>query len=106
MTIHLPEDLETYIHAKVQSGQFATEDAAVAEAVRRFKQWELEQPQQHAVSTDAPVQLTVQPKRKPLWERVDELRKSVPAEEWSKLPTDGAAQLDHYIYGSPKRSIS
>ena len=43
-------------------------------------------------------------KRKPLWERAAELRKSIPAEEWDKLPTDGARQLDHYIYGSPKRT--
>ncbi len=44
------------------------------------------------------------PKRKPLWERAAELRQSIPAEEWDKLPTDGARQLDHYIYGSPKRA--
>jgi Arc/MetJ-type ribon-helix-helix transcriptional regulator len=43
MTIHLPADLESYIHAKVQSGQFPSEEAAVAEAVRRFRQSELEQ---------------------------------------------------------------
>ena len=40
---------------------------------------------------------------KPIWEVVEELRKSVPPEEFSKLPEDGAEQLDHYIYGTPKR---
>jgi hypothetical protein len=40
---------------------------------------------------------------KPIWEVAAEIRKSIPAEEWAKLPTDGARQLDHYIYGSPKR---
>jgi Arc/MetJ-type ribon-helix-helix transcriptional regulator len=44
MTIHLPEELQSFIQAKVQSGQFPSEDAAVAEAVRRFRQWEQEQP--------------------------------------------------------------
>jgi hypothetical protein len=34
---------------------------------------------------------------------VDELRKQVPPEEFAKLPADGAKQLDHYLYGSPKR---
>jgi Arc/MetJ-type ribon-helix-helix transcriptional regulator len=43
MTIHLPEELQSFIQAKVQSGQFPSEDAAVAEAVRRFRQWEQEQ---------------------------------------------------------------
>ena len=40
---------------------------------------------------------------KPIWEVADELRKSIPAEEWAKLPVDGASQHDHYIYGTPKR---
>jgi predicted DNA-binding antitoxin AbrB/MazE fold protein len=40
---------------------------------------------------------------RPIWEVADELRRSIPAEEWAKLPVDGAAQHDHYIYGTPKR---
>jgi hypothetical protein len=43
------------------------------------------------------------PAPKSILEMVDELRKKVPPEEFSKLPTDGARQLDHYLYGSPKR---
>jgi putative addiction module CopG family antidote len=38
MTIRLPEDLERFIHAKVQSGQFASEEAAIVEAVRILQQ--------------------------------------------------------------------
>lgn len=34
---------------------------------------------------------------------VDELRATVPAEEWDKVPADLAENLDHYLYGSPKR---
>ena len=49
---------------------------------------------------------TPRPAHKPIWEIADELRKTVPEEEWAKLPPDGAAQLDHYIYGSPKRPPS
>ena len=41
----------------------------------------------------------------PFWKRVEELRKTVPAEEWAKLPSDGSRQIDHYIYGSPKRPV-
>ena len=36
MTIHLPDDLERFIRAEVQSGHFASESDAVAEAVRLF----------------------------------------------------------------------
>jgi Arc/MetJ-type ribon-helix-helix transcriptional regulator len=34
MIIHLPEDLESSIRAQVQSGHFASMDAAMAEAAR------------------------------------------------------------------------
>jgi len=40
---------------------------------------------------------------KPLWEIADDLLKDVPQEVLDRLPTDGAAQHDHYIYGTPKR---
>ena len=38
MTIHLPEDVERYIHSQVQRGRFASANEAVAEAVRRLRQ--------------------------------------------------------------------
>ncbi len=40
---------------------------------------------------------------KPLWEIADDLLKDVPQEVLDRLPTDGAAQHDHYLYGTPKR---
>jgi antitoxin component of MazEF toxin-antitoxin module len=47
--------------------------------------------------------IVVGPKRKPIWERIAELGADVPPEELDKLPPDGAAQIDHYLYGHPKR---
>jgi predicted DNA-binding antitoxin AbrB/MazE fold protein len=44
------------------------------------------------------------PAREPIWERLAKLAADVPPEELAKLPTDGASQHDHYLYGSPKRS--
>jgi putative addiction module CopG family antidote len=38
MTIHLPEDLERYVQSEVQSGHFASEQDAIAEAVRLLRQ--------------------------------------------------------------------
>jgi hypothetical protein len=29
--------------------------------------------------------------------------KSVPAQEWAKLPEDYFANLDHYLHGAPKK---
>ena len=47
--------------------------------------------------------IVVSPKRKPIWERIAESVADAPPEELAKLPTDGASQHDHYIYGTPKR---
>ena len=46
------------------------------------------------------------PKRKPISEVFEEIRKGVPDEEWDKLPVDGAEQHAQYIYGLPKRPVS
>ena len=41
---------------------------------------------------------------KPIWARIGEAFDQVPEEEMDELPTDGAANVDHYTYGLPKRS--
>lgn len=38
-----------------------------------------------------------------LWEMVQECVKDVPPEAWDEVPTDGALNHDHYLYGAPKR---
>jgi hypothetical protein len=41
--------------------------------------------------------------RKPFWQRFVEASRRIPDEELDRLPPDLAAQVDHYIYGTPKR---
>jgi hypothetical protein len=45
------------------------------------------------------------PKRRvpSLAKRLAALGATIPPEELKRLPADGAENLDHYIYGSPKR---
>jgi hypothetical protein len=43
---------------------------------------------------------------KPIWEEIEDLTGNIPDQEFLKLPVDGAEQLDHYIYGLPKRPSS
>jgi hypothetical protein len=43
--------------------------------------------------------------RPPIWEAFIEASLDIPDEELDRLPTDGAAQHDHYIYGTPKRPV-
>jgi hypothetical protein len=45
------------------------------------------------------------PRKKHVREVAAELVAEIPEEDLACLPIDGAAQHDHYIYGTPKRSI-
>jgi hypothetical protein len=38
-----------------------------------------------------------------IWEVIADNMKDVPMKEFAKLPKDGASQVDHYLYGQPKR---
>lgn len=48
--------------------------------------------------------IVLAPRRPPIWERLAALTADAPPEEIAKLPPDGAAEIDHYLYGTPKRS--
>ena len=52
-------------------------------------------------ATPAPV---APPRKKHIWEVAGELVAESPEEDLARLPVDGAAQHDHYIYGTPKRT--
>ena len=101
MTIHLPEPIERSVNEAVESGRFPTVDDALAAAWTAFDQ-QSSQSQAMPEAREATTREAPRPTM-PIWERAAELRKRIPAEEWDKLPVDGAEQLDHYIYGSPKR---
>src|SRR5438045_964163 len=40
---------------------------------------------------------------KPILEEILELMKEVPEAEFEKPPRDGSENLDHYLYGTPKK---
>lgn len=42
---------------------------------------------------------------RPISARLREIWANIPDEVRAKLPTDGADQHDHYIYGTPKRAV-
>jgi hypothetical protein len=41
--------------------------------------------------------------RRPVWEVVEEINAGLPADTWENVPTDGSINLDHYLYGAPKK---
>jgi antitoxin component of MazEF toxin-antitoxin module len=47
--------------------------------------------------------IVLAPAAPPFWERIAALSAGAPAEELDRVPVHGAAQLDHYLYGHPKR---
>ena len=54
----------------------------------------------------APKRVTARRKSKadePFWEKIAERGKRIPPEELANVPTDGARNLHHYLYGSPKQ---
>lgn len=56
-----------------------------------------------ASSQNGPPSQPTEDIRKPIWEKMIEASDEIPDEELDRLPTDLAAQIDHYIYGTPKR---
>lgn len=39
----------------------------------------------------------------PIWEKIIRLMRDVPPEDWEDVPSDGSINVDHYLYGAPKR---
>lgn len=50
------------------------------------------------------VRITVAESRLSLAEQIAARVRALPPETLDRLPADGAAEHDHYIYGTPKRS--
>jgi hypothetical protein len=41
--------------------------------------------------------------RQSIWDKIEERMAQVPAEVLAELPADASENLDHYLYGSPKK---
>ena len=40
---------------------------------------------------------------KTIWEEIDEVVESAPPGTWDSMPADGADNIDHYLYGTPRK---
>ena len=45
-----------------------------------------------------------EPKKQSLLDKLEAISKRVPDEVWETLPTDGAENIDYYLYGAPRKS--
>jgi Arc/MetJ-type ribon-helix-helix transcriptional regulator len=98
MTVNLPEDLERFVHDQVRDGRYRSEDDLISDAINRLKQ------AQDSVPDAPPVApATTAAAAEPAWRRVLENMKAVPDAVFDRIPADSSEQLDHYLYGSPRR---
>lgn len=58
---------------------------------------------EHALAEDGRCLPEDQRDTRPIWEVIADNMRGVPDEVFDRLPKDGASQVDHYIYGLPKR---
>ncbi len=40
---------------------------------------------------------------KPIWDKIEERSAQAPSETWEDAPPDGSLNVDHYLYGAPRR---
>lgn len=45
-----------------------------------------------------------EPKKQSLLDKLEAISKRVPDAVWERLPNDGAENIDHYLYGAPKKT--
>lgn len=88
LILELPDNKEAALKARALSQGVSTE-----EFVQRIVNRELDRQEAAEVS----------PARRRISERIAEIMADVSPEEFAKLPKDGARQVDHYVYGLPKR---
>jgi hypothetical protein len=77
--------------------------AAITDALEELQEKERREHEQgtsNGHEIDGP---TVQEVYKPIWERIPKTFSNLSKEDLERLPVDGAAQVDHYAYGLPKR---
>jgi hypothetical protein len=93
MKLELTPEVQAGLLAQAQQSGMTLE--AFAERVLRERSRE-----GHAGSEETPPSKAGQ---QPIWEVITDMVKTVPDEVFDRLPKDGASQVDHYIYGLPKR---
>jgi plasmid stability protein len=85
LTIELPDEQQAALTARAR-----TQGISAEQYVRQVLEQDLQ-------SAEA------QPR--PIWEVIADNMKRVPPEDLAALPRDGASQIDHYVYGLPKRDL-
>jgi Arc/MetJ-type ribon-helix-helix transcriptional regulator len=92
MGILINPDLENRIVAKVQSGRYQSPDEVVEESLALLD------------ARDGGTRASEPPDASSISDMIVRIGAQVPEETWSHLPSDLANNVDHYLYGSPRRA--
>ncbi|MBX6311446.1 MAG: type II toxin-antitoxin system ParD family antitoxin [Isosphaeraceae bacterium] len=95
MNVQLSEHWERFVQDEVRSGRYSSEAAVLEEALTLLKRREQQ---------EARTEVTGITESRSIDAIIDDVMSDLPEEVLGRLPIDGAAQHDHYIYGMPKRS--
>jgi Arc/MetJ-type ribon-helix-helix transcriptional regulator len=96
MPISLSPDLDDRIQQKVIRAGYRTPEEVIRKALDALDAQERQEGRQPRTVKKKPAV--------PVWQRFQNAARAIPEEELASLPSDGASEHDHYLYGLPKRS--
>jgi hypothetical protein len=91
LMIDLPPDLERRLEEEAERRGQAAEKVAQALLAERLQD----------ISATSSAEDTTEPR--PIWQKFVEAGRKLPDDVVNRLPPDGARNLDHYLYGAPKK---
>jgi len=92
----------TTLHINIPDQKAAVLFAYAEEHGLTVEQWIMQLVEQATPVSPSELSTTDLKDDRPIWEVFADAMKDVPREELAALPKDGAAQIDHYLYGHPK----
>src|ERR1043165_5996100 len=94
MALLLPPDLDARAHEKMHSAGYLSPEDVIREALNAL---DAQERVQSPLSADEH-----KPAALPIWEQFAQAGLALPEKVLAALPSDGASEHDHYIYGTPK----
>lgn len=107
----LPPDLARFAEAEIAAGHFASVEDVLRAGKEALERQQRPRHEAKLAEIDAALDegdslAGVQPEPAtppPFWTTFMEEFDALPDEVFERLPRDGASQVDHYLYGAPKR---
>jgi hypothetical protein len=95
MSLQGRQETEARINALAAASGVSVDDYLAALVERKSQTDEM---------SPSPHEVPISGSQRRIWEVIAENMKDVPAEDFAALPKDGLNQIDHYVYGVPKRT--